>query len=72
MRHIVGDRSVLDAGENDEEFAGSEFDGDPSFKLDAERTIPAQEQLVLVVVMPGELRTSSFDVRPLPRQASGD
>ena len=60
-RGLVGDRSMADAAGDHEQPAGRETHGLAAFQLDAERAGPAQEQLVLVVVVPGELAVQAGD-----------
>jgi len=50
----VRDRSVLDATRDDVEVPRDELDGFTIPDLDPESTLPAQEQLVLIVVVPRE------------------
>jgi hypothetical protein len=52
---------VLDPAWDDEELASAELHRFAALELDAERAVPAQEELVLVVVVPGELTLETSD-----------
>ena len=53
-RGALGDRSVPDPTRDDEELTLPKIDGLVSLELDAEPSLPAEEQLVLVVGVPRE------------------
>ena len=61
MRATSRDRSVKRATRHDEEVEWAERDRVAPFHLDAERPVEAEEQLVLVVAMPGELALEARD-----------
>ena len=73
----LGERSMLDPSRHDEQVPSVEVDRSGTFELDPERTVPAQEQLVLFVMMPRELALQAHnphdgivhgdEVLPLPR-----
>src|SRR6266508_4257980 len=69
-RAPLGDRSVFDASGNDDDVARGELDGVAILVLDPQGALPAQEQLVLVVVVPGELPLDRRD--PDDRVVHGD
>ena len=46
---------MLDTFRHDEELSRAELDGRALRELDAESALPTEEELVLVVLMPGEL-----------------
>src|SRR5262245_32978974 len=52
---------MLDARGDDEELAGPKDDRIAPFHLDPEAAVPAEEHLVLLVVMPGKLAVESGD-----------
>src|SRR5436189_140461 len=60
-RGLVGHRAVTDASRDHEQAPGGELHGLVGLQLDAERPRPAQEQLVLVMVVPGELAVQAGD-----------
>jgi hypothetical protein len=57
-RAVGSDRSVLDASRHAEEIASAELDRLAPIEIDPELALPAQEQLVLVVMVPRELAVS--------------
>jgi hypothetical protein len=59
VRRGVGNWAVLDTGPDDKDVAGPERDRVRASHLDAEGAVPTQEELVLFVVMPGELAVES-------------
>jgi len=63
MSDLLGDRPVLDAGGDDKQLTGAQQQRLGILHLDAEFTVPTQEQLVLVVVMPGELTFEPGDAQ---------
>ena len=69
MRHLVGDRPVPGAPGHDEDVPGAQHHRVAALQLDTERPVPAQEQLVLLMVVPGELPLEPRD--PAARERSG-
>jgi hypothetical protein len=61
VRDGVGHGTVLRPGGHDEQVAGGERHGFLALQLDPKRAVPAQEQLVLVVMVPGELAVEACD-----------
>ncbi len=59
MSGLVGYGPVLDAGRNDKHIAGLHHQRLGILHFDAKLAIPAKEQLVLLVAMPGELTFES-------------
>src|SRR5215468_1422106 len=61
VRGLRRHRAVLDALRHHEQLARAERDRVVSLQLDPEAPVPAQEEFVLVVVMPGELAIEPGD-----------
>ncbi len=74
MGDLLGDRPVFNAGGDDEQLAGPQHDGRLGVPhVDSELTVPTEEQLILVVVMPGELtlKASNPNDRAVDRHEIG-
>ena len=55
MSSTIRDRAMLDTGRDHEQLAGSKRHRFGAFHLDRELAVPAEEQFILIMVMPREL-----------------
>jgi hypothetical protein len=61
MRALVGDRAMTHSARHDEEVSAPKLNRFTMLHLDPKTSVPAQEELVFAVTMPGELALQARD-----------